>query len=145
MSILITQLVAYRKSLTAVYGVEQTNPLHYALQVMHATGLVCSNGAVYNVLSKRSCQDSILQKQATTSFFFYFLPWIGTINQAFSSPLANVMQTYIWKNIFLAVCAYKCDSVKHLKPCITMTTSDSSEPLSIDFLTYRLCIKYQTC
>lgn len=44
------------ESLTAVYGVEQTNPLHYALQVMHATGLVCPNSAVYNVL-KRSCQS----------------------------------------------------------------------------------------
>lgn len=31
---------SYRESLTAVYGVEQTNPPHYTLQVMHATGLV---------------------------------------------------------------------------------------------------------
>lgn len=30
----------------AVYEAEQTNPRHYALQVMHATGLVCSNAAL---------------------------------------------------------------------------------------------------
>lgn len=48
---------SYRETPTAVYGVEQTNPLHYALQVMHATGLVCSNSAVYIALSECMCQS----------------------------------------------------------------------------------------
>lgn len=38
----------------AVCRVEQTNPPHYALQVMHATGLVCSSSAAYYVLLKSS-------------------------------------------------------------------------------------------
>lgn len=56
-SILITQLVAAEESLMAVLGFKQTNPLHYALQVMHATGLVCSNSAAHNVLLKGRCSN----------------------------------------------------------------------------------------
>lgn len=73
MSILITQPVAYRKSLTAVYGAEQTNPSHYALQVMHATGLVCSNGAVYNVLSKAQL-SGLYSAETSNNEVFFFLP-----------------------------------------------------------------------
>lgn len=53
----------------AVYEVEQTNPLHYTLQVMYATGLVCSYSAANNVPLRRQLFSfySIVLQQAIMS------------------------------------------------------------------------------
>lgn len=98
-SILITQLVAAEESLMAVLGFEQTNPLHYVLQVMHATGLVCSNSAAHNVLLNGHC--SSLQQQVIMSI-------AGTISKAFSGLQGGQCSANLSINIFKALILISC-------------------------------------
>lgn len=86
-----------RESLTAVYVAEQTNPLHYALQVKHACGPVYCCCVLSASEEQLHARPSLLpQQQAIMSTASFFLHGWEQLKQEFSRPLAWQCKTNLF-------------------------------------------------